>query len=210
MNIEEKLLQAKGEYVFQKIYNDFRKTFSKNSDEIFSIFKKEKFLKRVQKNQIFIFEDTEMLLLNSIKSDKISQRIFRDDFYRITYKENKLVIEYFVLNYKIIKDAEFVENIEKWNIKKFNLCDNLENFHIKYEIIIGKENSFKSIKKQENSNIDIFLEGTFGKLFVKALKFSNLNSGFTKDIIKLYYENRMFNVDFEFADEIDKKDFKKI
>ena len=92
MNIEEKLLQAKGEYVFQKIYNDFRKTFSKNSDEIFSIFKKEKFLKRVQKNQIFIFEDTEMLLLNSIKSDKISQRIFRDDFYRITYKENKLVI----------------------------------------------------------------------------------------------------------------------
>ena len=209
MNIEEKLLQAKGEYVFQKIYNDFRKTFSKNSDEIFSIFKKENFLKRVQKNQIFIFEDTEMLLLNSIKSDKISQRIFKDDFYRITYKENKLVIEYFVLNYKIIKDAEFVENIEKWNIKKFNLCDNLENFHIKYEIIIGKENSFKSIKKQENSNIDIFLEGTFGKLFVKALKFSNLNSGFTKDIIKLYYENRMFNVDFEFADEIDKKDFKK-
>lgn len=216
MNIEEKLLQAKGEYAFQKIYNDFKKTFSKNSDEIFSIFEDKKFIKRIQKNQIYMFKDTGMLI-DPIRSDKTSYRIFEHGFYRITYQENELVIEYFALNREILKDEELAENIdeelaeniEKWNIKDFNFCDNLENFHIKYEIRLGKENSFKIIKKQENSNADIFLEGTFGKLFVKALEFSNLSSGFAKDIIKLYYENKMFNVDFEFADEINEKDFKK-
>lgn len=204
MNIEEKLLQAKGEYAFQKIHNHFKKTFSKNSGEIFFIFKDKKFIKRVKKNQIFIFEDIEISI-----SDKISKRFFRDDFYRITYQENKLVIEYFILNCKIIKDAEFVESIEKWNINNFNFDENLENFDIKYEIRIGKENSFKIIKKQENSNTDIFLEDTFGKLFVKFLEFSDLSSGFAKDIIKLYYENKIFNIDFKFADEIDEKDFKR-
>ena len=216
MNIEEKLLQAKGEYAFQKIYNDFKKTFSKNSDEIFSIFEDKKFIKRIQKNQIYMFKDTGMLI-DPIRSDKTSYRIFEHGFYRITYQENELVIEYFALNREILKDEELAENIdeelaeniEKWNIKDFNFCDNLENFHIKYEIRLGKENSFKIIKKQENSNADIFLEGTFGKLFVKALEFSDLSSGFAKDIIKLYYENKIFNVDFEFADEIDEKDFKK-
>ena len=222
MNIEEKLLQAKGECAFQKIHNDFKKTFLKNSDEIFSIFENKKFIKgfrnlfenkkfikKFRNNQIYMFKDTGMQIFDPIGSDKTNYRIFEYGFYRITYQENELVIEYFVLNREIIKDEEFAENIEKWNIKDFNFCDNLENFHIKYEIRLGKENSFKSIKKQENSNIDIFLEGTFGKLFVKALEFSNLNSGFAKDIIKLYYENKMFNVDFEFATEIDKKDFKK-
>ena len=243
MNIEEKLLQAKGECAFQKIHNDFKKTFLKNSDEIFSIFENKKiikrfrnlfenkkFIKRIQKNQIYIFKDTGMLI-DPIRIDKTSYRIFEYGFYRITYQENELVIEYFVLNCGIIKDEEFAENIEKWNIKDFNFCDNLENFHIKYEIRLGEKSSFKSIKKQKNSNTDIFLEdtfgkskvvdlnvvlyngifleGTFGKLFVKALEFSNLSSGFAKDIIKLYYENKMFNVDFEFADEINEKDFKK-
>lgn len=222
MNIEEKLLQAKGECAFQKIHNDFKKTFLKNSDEIFSIFENKKiikrfrnlfenkkFIKRIQKNQIYMFKDTGMQIFDPIGSDKNSYRIFGNNFYRITYQENELVIEYFVLNCEIIKDEDFAESIEKWNIKDFNLCDNLENFHIKYEIRLGKENSFKIIKKQENSNTDIFLEGTFGKLFVKVLEFSDLSSGFAKDIIKLYYENKMFNADFEFADEIDEKDFKK-
>ena len=218
MNIEEKLLQAKGECAFQKIHNDFKKTFSKNSDEIFSIFEdkkiinifeNKKFIKRIQKNQIYIFRDTGMSIFDPIGSDKTCYRIFEHGFYRITYQENELVIEYFVLNREIIKDEEFAENIEKWNIKDLNFCDNLENFHIKYEIRLGKENSFKIIKKQENSNTDIFLEDTFGKLFVKALEFSDLSSGFAKDITKLYYENKIFNVDFEFADEIDEKDFKK-
>ena len=231
MNIEEKLLQTKGECVFQKIHNDFKKTFLKNSDEIFSIFENKKIIKRFQKNQIYMFKDTGMQIFDPIGSDKTSYRIFEYGFYRITYQENELVIEYFVLNREIIKDEEFAENIEKWNIKDFNFCDNLENFHIKYEIRLGEKSFFKSIKKQENSNTDIFLEdtfgkskvvdlnvvlyncifleGTFGKLFVKALEFSDLSSGFAKDIIKLYYENKMFNVDFEFADEIDEKDFKK-
>ncbi len=208
MNIEEKLLQAKAEITLRKINNDFKKSFSKNLDEIFSIFEDEKFIKRIQKNQIFIFEDTGMLI-DPVRGNKTSLRLFANGFYRITYQENELVIEYFVLNREILKDEELAENIEKWNIKDFNFCDNLENFHIKYEIRLGKENSFKIIKKQENSNTDIFLEGTFGKLFVKVLEFSDLSSGFAKDIIKLYYENKIFNVDFEFADEIDEKDFKK-
>ena len=240
MNIEEKLLQAKAEIAFQKIHNDFKKTFSKNSDEIFSIFEDKKFInifedknftKRIQKNKIYMFKDTGIHIFDPTESDKICYRVFEHSFYRITYQENELVIEYFVLNREIIKDEEFAENIEKWNIKDFNFCDNLENFHIKYEIRLGEKSFFKSIKKQENSNTDIFLEdtfgkskvvdlnvvlyncifleGTFGKLFVKALEFSDLSSGFAKDIIKLYYENKMFNVDFEFADEIDEKDFKK-
>ena len=218
MNIEEKLLQAKAEIAFQKIHNDFKKTFSKNSDEIFSIFEDKKFInifedknftKRIQKNKIYMFKDTGIHIFDPTESDKICYRVFEHSFYRITYQENELVIEYFVLNREIIKDEEFAENIEKWNIKDFNFCDNLENFHIKYEIRLGEKSFFKSIKKQENSNTDIFLEDTFGKLFVKALEFSDLSSGFAKDIIKLYYENKMFNVDFEFADEIDEKDFKK-
>ena len=216
MNIEEKLLQAKAEIALKNICNDFKKSFSKNLDEIFSIFEDKKFIKRIQKNQIYMFKDTGMLI-DPIRSDKTIYRIFEHGFYRITYQENELVIEYFVLNREILKDEELAknideelaENIEKWNIKDFNFCDNLENFHIKYEIRLGKENSFKIIKKQENSNTDIFLEGTFGKLFVKVLEFSDLSSGFAKDIIKLYYENKIFNVDFEFADEIDEKDFKK-
>lgn len=208
MNIEEKLLQAKAEITLRKINNDFKKSFSKNLDEIFSIFEDEKFIKRIQKNQIFIFEDTGMLI-DPVRGNKTSLRLFANGFYRITYQENELVIEYFVLNREILKDEELAENIEKWNIKDFNFCDNLENFHIKYEIRLGKENSFKIIKKQENSNTDIFLEDTFGKLFVKALEFSDLSSGFAKDIIKLYYENKMFNVDFEFMYEINEKDFKK-
>ena len=54
-----------------------------------------------------------------------------------------------LLNREIIKHKEFAENFEKWNIKDFNLCENLENFHIKYEIRLGKENSFKIIKKKK-------------------------------------------------------------
>ena len=227
MNIEEKLLQAKGEYAFQKIHNDFKKTFLKNSDEIFSIFENKKnikrfrnlfenkkFIKRIQRNQIYMFKDTGMQIFDPIGSDKTSYRVFGDDFYRITYQENELVIEYFILNHEIINDEEFTENIEKWNIKDFNICDNLENFHIKYEIKLGKENSFKIIKKQENSNFsnerkNAFLEGTFGKLFIKTLEFSNINSGLVKDIIKFYYENKMFDTNFEFAHKIDEKDFKR-
>ena len=227
MNIEEKLLQAKGEYAFQKIHNDFKKTFLKNSDEIFSIFENKKnikrfrnlfenkkFIKRIQKNQIYMFKDTGMQIFDPIGSNKTSYRIFEHGFYRITYQENELLIEYFILNREIINDEEFTENIEKWNIKDFNICDNLENFHIKYEIKLGKENSFKIIKKQENSNFsnerkNAFLEGTFGKLFIKTLEFSNINSGLVKDIIKFYYENKMFDTNFEFAHEIDEKDFEK-
>ena len=213
MNIEEKLLQAKGEYELQKIHNDFKKSFSQNLDEIFSIFEDKKFIKRIQKNQIYMFKDTGMLI-DPIRSDKTIYRIFEHGFYRITYQENELVIEYFVLNREILKDEELAENIEKWNIKDFNFCDNLENFYIKYEIKLGKKNSFKIIKKQENSNFsnerkNAFLEGTFGELFIKILEFSNINSGLVKDIIKLYYENKMIDADFEFADEIDEKDFKK-
>lgn len=214
MNIEEKLLQAKSEIAFQKIYNDFKKFFSKNLNEIFSVFEDKKIIKRFQNNQIYIFEDTEMLILDPIGSDKTSYRVFRNDFYRITYLENELVIEYFVLNREIIKDEEFTENIEKWNIKDFNFCDNLENFHIKYEIRLGEKSSFKSIKKQKNSSFsnerkNIFLKDTFGKLFIKTLEFSIINSGFVKDIIKLYYENKMFDADFEFIHEIDEKNFKR-
>lgn len=113
MNIEEKLLQAKSEIAFQKIYNDFKNFFSQNLNEIFSIFKDKKFIKRFQNNQIYIFEDIEMLILDPIGSDKTRYRVFRNDFYRITYQENELVIEYFVLNREIIKDEEFTENIEK-------------------------------------------------------------------------------------------------
>lgn len=47
MNIEEKLLQAKAEITLRKINNDFKKSFSKNLDEIFSIFEDEKFIKRI-------------------------------------------------------------------------------------------------------------------------------------------------------------------
>ena len=214
MNIEEKLLQAKAEIALKNICNDFKKSFSKNLDEIFSIFEDEGFIKRIQKNQIFIFRDTGMLILDPIGSNKTSLRVFANDFYRITYQENELIIEYFLLNPKNVKDEEFVENIEKWNIKDFNLCDNLENFNIKYEIRIGRENSFKSIKKQEKSNFSderkiVLLEGNFGKFFIKTLEFSNMNSGFVKDIIKLYYENKMIDTDFEFMHEIDEKDFKR-
>ena len=221
MNIEEKLLQAKGEYELQKIHNDFKKSFSQNLDEIFSIFEDKKFIKRIQKNQIYMFKDTGMLI-DPIRSDKTIYRIFEHGFYRITYQENELVIEYFVLNREILKDEELdenideelAENIEKWNIKDFNFCDNLENFYIKYEIKLGKKNSFKIIKKQENSNFsnerkNAFLEGTFGELFIKILEFSNINSGLVKDIIKLYYENKMIDADFEFMHEIDEKDFKR-
>lgn len=208
----------------ENICDDFKKTFSKNLDEIFSIFENKKnikrfrnlfenkkFIKRIQRNQIYMFKDTGMQIFDPIGSDKTSYRVFGDDFYRITYQENELVIEYFILNHEIINDEEFTENIEKWNIKDFNLCDNLENFHIKYEIKLGKENSFKIIKKQENSNErkNAFLEGTFGELFIKILEFSNINSGLVKDIIKFYYENKMIGADFEFAHEIDEKDFEK-
>lgn len=46
-------------------------------------------------------------------------------------------------------------------------------------------------------------------MFVKVLEFSDLSSGIAKDIIKLYYENKMIGADFEFAHEIDEKDFEK-
>ena len=85
MNIESKLLQAKAEVELKKI------CASKNLEEIFSIFADKKFIKRIYKNQIFIFEEFENFtwddfILVSVEGAESYIRNLGREFYRIKYQ----------------------------------------------------------------------------------------------------------------------------
>ena len=207
MDIESKLLQAKAELELKKI------CASKNLDEIFLIFADKKFIKRIYKNQIFIFEEFETLtwddfVLVSVEGAGNYIRNLGREFYRIKYHGNDIVIEYFELKSENLLSSNFDVNIRDWSNSVSIIFNDLNLLDIKYEIRLGEKNSFKSIKfSNEESNV--FLKDTFSKLFIKALEFSNINSGLAKDIIKLYYESEFFNNDFQFKYKIDEKDFEK-
>lgn len=207
MDIESKLLQAKAEVELKKI------CASKNLDEIFSIFTDKKFIKRIYKNQIFIFEEFETFtwddfVLVSVEGAESYIRNLGREFYRIKYQVNDIVIEYFELKSENLLSSNFDVNIRDWSNSVLTIFNDLNLLDIKYEIRLGEKNSFKSIKFS-NEESDVFLKDTFGKLFIKALEFSNINSGLAKDIIKLYYENKFFNNNFQFKHKIDEKDFEK-
>ena len=207
MDIESKLLQAKAELELKKI------CASKNLDGIFSIFADKKFIKRIYKNQIFIFEEFETLtwddfVLVSVEGAGNYIKNLGREFFRIKYQGNDIVIEYFELKSENLLSSNFDANMEDWNNSVSIIFNDLNLLDIKYEIRLGKKNSFKSIKFS-NKESNVFLKDTFGKLFIKALEFSNINSGLAKDIIKLYYENEFFNNNFQFKHKIDEKDFEK-
>lgn len=207
MDIESKLLQAKAEVELKNIFD------SKNLNEIFSIFADKKFIKRIYKNQIFIFEEFETFtwddfVLVSVEGAGNYIRNLGREFHRIKYQGNDIVIEYFELKSENLLSSNFDVNIRDWSNSVLTIFNDLNLLDIKYEIRLGEKNSFKSIKfSNEESNV--FLKDTFGKLFIKALEFSNINSGLAKDIIKLYYENKFFNNNFQFKHKIDEKDFEK-
>jgi len=79
-------------------------------------------------------------------------------------------------------------------------------FNIKYEIKLGSENSFKIIKNYKKSQNKIY--DTFGELFIKSLEYANMKSGLATDILKWYYEDKIFNNNFNFKYIIDDTDFK--
>lgn len=78
-------------------------------------------------------------------------------------------------------------------------------FNIRYEIKLGSKSSFKIIKNYKKSQNAIC--DTFGELFIKSLEYANIKSGLAADILKLYYEDKAFNNDFNFSHIIDDKDF---
>ena len=128
-------------------------------------------------------------------------------------KKNKLLIEYFVFDFKNKEVPKIVEKLKKWDIKNFDFLEDLELFRIKYEIRLGNGSSFKSIKYYNPKSIDkkshLFLEDydDFSELFIKSLEISNEKSGLAKDILELYEETKRFRSNFQLTYKVDDKDF---
>lgn len=213
MNIEEKILQSRAELTMKYLQNFFENNHLKKLEGIFSIFGEE-YLKRSIEDQILLFKKNIFDVLN-FNYDKINKsNLFPGEIYKISYEKNKLLIEYFVFDFKNKKVPKIIEKLKKWDIKNFDFLKDLELFRIKYEIRLGNGSSFKSIKYYNPKSIDkkshLFLEDydDFSELFIKSLEISNEKSGLAKDILELYEETKKFRSNFQLTYKVDKKDFK--
>lgn len=200
MNIEQRIHQARGELALKKIGLNLKKTFNKSIYDILSIFEGSRFIKRHYKDKIIIFENTEFTILDSLTNDKANDNIFTKEMYLINDTKNGIIIDYFEFKDTVCctKGIELVKNIK--NEQNRNIL-----FNIKYEIKLGSKNSFKIIKNYKKSQNAIY--GTFAELFIKSLKYANIKSGLAADILKLYYEDKAFNNDFNFKYIVDDNDF---
>ena len=212
MNIEEKILQSRAELTMKYLKYVFEKNFLKNSEGIFSVFEKE-YLKRTLEKQILLFKENIFDVLN-FNYDKINKsNLFPREIYRISYEKDKLLIEYFVFDFKNKEVPKIVEKLKKWDIKNFDFLEDLELFRIKYEIRLGNGSSFKSIKYYNPKSIDrnshLFLKDydDFSELFIKSLEISNEKSGLAKDILELYEETKRFRSNFQLTYKVDDEDF---
>lgn len=200
MNIEQRIQQARRELALKKIGLNFKKTFNKSIDDILSIFEGSRFMKRSCDNRIIIFEHTDFTELNDFANNEPFDNIFTKEMYLIRDNKNEIIIDYFEFKDTVCctKGIELVENIK--DEQNRNIL-----FNIKYEIKLGSENSVKIIKNYKKSQNKIY--DTFGKLFIKSLEYANMKSGLAADILKLYYEDKAFNNEFNFSHIIDDKDF---
>lgn len=99
MNIEEKILQSRAELTMNYLKYVFERNFLKNSEGIFLIFGEE-YLKRSLEKQILLFKENIFDVLN-FNYDKINKsNLFSGEIYKISYEKNKLLIEYFVFDFK--------------------------------------------------------------------------------------------------------------
>lgn len=199
MNIEQRIQQAQGELALKKIGLNFKKTFNRSIDDILSIFNDKKFIKRSYKDKIIIFERTDFTGWDDFANYEPFDNIFTKEMYLIRDNKNEIIIDYIEFKDTVCpKGIELVENIK--DEQNRNIL-----FNIKYEIKLGSENSFKIIKNYKKSQNKIY--DTFGELFIKSLEYANMKSGLAADILKLYYEDKAFNNDFNFSHIIDDKDF---
>ena len=212
MNIEEKILQSRAELTMKYLQNFFENNHLKKLERVFSIFGKE-YLKRPLENQILLFKENIFDVLN-FNYDKINKsNLFPGEIYKISYEKNKLLIEYFVFDFKNKEVPKIVEKLKKWDIKNFDFLEDLELFRIKYEIRLGNGSSFKSIKYYNPKSIDkkshLFLKDydDFSELFIKSLEISNEKSGLAKDILELYEETKKFRSNFQLTYKVDAEDF---
>lgn len=199
MNIEQRIQQARGELALKKIGLNFKKTFHKSIDDILSIFEGSRFIKRSCDNKIIIFERTDFTGWDDFANYEPLDNIFTKEMYLIRDNKNDIIIDYFEFKDTVCpKGIELVKNIK--DVQNRNIL-----FNIRYEIRLGSKNSFriiKNYKKSQNAICD-----TFGELFIKSLEYANMKSGLAADILKLYYEDKAFNNDFNFSYIIDDKDF---
>lgn len=199
MNIEQRIQQARGELALKKIGLNFKKTFNKSIDDILSIFEGSRFIKRSCDNKIIIFERTDFTGWDDFANYEPLDNIFTKEMYLIRDNKNDIIIDYFEFKDTVCpKGIELVKNIK--DVQNRNIL-----FNIRYEIRLGSKNSFKSIKNYKKSQNAIC--DTFGELFIKSLEYANMKSGLATDILKLYYEDKAFNNDFNFSHIIDDKDF---
>lgn len=211
MNIEEKILQSRAELTMKYLQNFFENNHLKNLERVFSIFGKE-YLKRPLENQILLFKENIFDVLN-FNYDKINKsNLFPGEIYKISYEKNKLLIEYFVFDFKNKEVPKIVEKLKKWDIKNFDFLEDLELFRIKYEIRLGNGSSFKSIKYYNPKSIDkshLFLKDydDFSEVFIKSLEISDNKSGMAKDILELYEETKKFRSNFQLTYKVDDEDF---
>lgn len=214
MDIEEKILQSRAELTMKYLQNTFENDHLKKLEGIFSIFGEE-YLKRSIEDQILLFKKNIFDVLN-FNYDKINKsNLFPGEIYKISYEKNKLLIEYFVFDFKNKKVPKIIEKLKKWDIKNFDFLEDLELFRIKYEIRLGNGSSFKSIKYYNPKSIDkkshLFLKDydDFSEAFIKSLEISDNKSGLAKDILELYEETKKFRSNFQLTYKVDEKDFKK-
>lgn len=212
MNIEEKILQSRAELTMKYLQNFFENNHLKKLEGVFSIFGEE-YLKRSIEDQILLFKKDIFDVLN-FNYDKINKsNLFPGEIYKISYEKNKLLIEYFVFDFKNKKVPKIIEKLKKWDIKNFDFLEDLELFRIKYEIRLGNGSSFKSIKYYNPKSIDrnshLFLKDydDFSEVFIKSLEISNEKSGLAKDILELYEETKRFRSNFQLTYKVDDEDF---
>ena len=212
MNIEEKILQSRAELTMKYLQNFFENNHLKKLEGVFSIFGEE-YLKRSIEDQILLFKKDIFDVLN-FNYDKINKsNLFPGEIYKISYEKNKLLIEYFVFDFKNKEVPKIVEKLKKWDIKNFDFLEDLELFRIKYEIRLGNGSSFKSIKYYNPKSIDrkshLFLKDydDFSEVFIKSLEISNNKSGLGKDILELYEETKRFRSNFQLTYKVDDEDF---
>lgn len=199
MNIEQRIQQARGELALKKIGLNFKKTFNKSIDDILSIFEGSRFIKRSYDNKIIIFERTDFTGWDDFANYEPLDNIFTKEMYIIRDNKNDIIIDYFEFKDTVCpKGIELVKNIK--DVQNRNIL-----FNIRYEIKLGSKSSFKIIKNYKKSQNAIC--DTFGELFIKSLEYANIKSGLAADILKLYYEDKAFNNDFNFSHIIDDKDF---
>lgn len=212
MNIEEKILQSRAELTMKYLQNFFENNHLKKLEGVFSIFGEE-YLKRSIEDQILLFKKDIFDVLN-FNYDKINKsNLFPGEIYKISYEKNKLLIEYFVFDFKNKKVPKIIEKLKKWDIKNFDFLEDLELFRIKYKISLENESSFKSIKyhnpKIVNKKSHLFLKDydDFSEVFIKSLEISDNKSGLAKDILELYEETKRFRSNFQLTYKVDDEDF---